>query len=79
MSSIRESEHGRGPLPVGPHRPAIVEEATRRRLLPGKGGLCGNGIRIKPPTRLTKSDCDLLADCLDACLAAAERTPGHTL
>ena len=53
----------------------VVELAKERGLLVGKGGLCGNVIRIKPPMCITKADCAFLADCLDECLTAVGRAP----
>ncbi|MCH8807466.1 MAG: aspartate aminotransferase family protein [Planctomycetes bacterium] len=50
----------------------LVEKCKARGLLLGKGGLYGNVIRIKPPMCITKSDCDFLVDCLDACLESSE-------
>ena len=49
---------------------AILEAAKDRGLLIGRGGLCGNVLRIKPPMCITKEDVDFLADCLDEALAS---------
>lgn len=50
----------------------VVELAKDRGLLIGKGGLCGNTLRIKPPMCITKDDADFLAECLDEVLSVVE-------
>jgi len=44
---------------------------TNGGLIIGKGGLCGNALRIKPPMCINKNDVDLMADCLDEVLGIA--------
>ena len=46
----------------------VLELCKERGLLIGKGGLCGNVLRIKPPMCLTTTDADFLVDCLDEVL-----------
>jgi len=49
----------------------VFEEARRRKVLIGKGGLYGNVLRIGPPLIATKSDIDELVAALDAGLTVA--------
>ncbi len=48
----------------------FMEEARRRGLLIGKGGLWGNVIRMAPPMNITKADVDEAVKVLDEALAA---------
>lgn len=48
---------------------ALVEEARRRHVLLGKGGLDGNVLRIKPPMCITKEDVDYALHVIDESLA----------
>ncbi len=43
----------------------VLDQARQRGLLLGKGGLCSNVIRIKPPMCITLADADFIVDCLD--------------
>jgi alanine-glyoxylate transaminase / (R)-3-amino-2-methylpropionate-pyruvate transaminase len=47
----------------------LVEQARRRQLLLGKGGIFGNVLRIKPPLCITKDDAEFLVSVLDECLS----------
>ncbi|MGH9579994.1 MAG: aspartate aminotransferase family protein [Terriglobales bacterium] len=53
---------------------ALMEEARKRGLLIGKGGLFGNVIRMSPPLNIQKSDVDEAARILDESLVAVEET-----
>ena len=48
----------------------LMEEARRRGLLIGKGGLWGNVIRMAPPMNISKADVDEAVKVLDEALAA---------
>jgi alanine-glyoxylate transaminase/(R)-3-amino-2-methylpropionate-pyruvate transaminase len=50
----------------------VLELCKDRGLLLGKGGLCGNTLRITPPMCLTRADADFLVDCLDEVLEVVE-------
>jgi len=50
-----------------------LELTKDRGLLLGKGGLCGNTLRIKPPMCITKDDADFVVDCLDEVLTLVAR------
>jgi alanine-glyoxylate transaminase/(R)-3-amino-2-methylpropionate-pyruvate transaminase len=48
------------------HECAQVHERVKDMgLLVGKGGLCGNTLRIKPPMCITKADVDFMVEALD--------------
>lgn len=49
----------------------ILEEARKRGVLMGKGGLYGNVLRIKPPMCITQEDARFAVDVLDESLAIA--------
>jgi 4-aminobutyrate aminotransferase len=51
----------------------VLEEARRRGLLIGKGGLNGNVLRIAPPLSITEEEADDGAGRLGEALAAASR------
>jgi 4-aminobutyrate aminotransferase len=51
---------------------AVIEEARRRGLLVGKGGLHGNCLRIAPPLSLTEEEADEGFAILVEALKAAE-------
>ncbi|HXE91707.1 MAG TPA: aspartate aminotransferase family protein [Terriglobales bacterium] len=51
---------------------ALMEEARKRGLLIGRGGLHGNVIRMSPPLNIARSDVDEAARILDQCFAAVE-------
>src|SRR3954463_9832003 len=53
---------------------AVMEEARKRGLLIGKGGLFGNVIRMSPPMNIAKSDVDEAFKVLDESFAAV--SPG---
>ena len=48
----------------------LVERAKDMAVLLGKGGLCGNVVRIKPPMCLTKEDADFSLAVFDRALGA---------
>ena len=50
---------------------AVQEEAKRRGLIVGRGGLHANTLRICPPLIVTRADVDAAVDILDASFAAA--------
>ncbi len=50
----------------------FMEEARRRGLLIGKGGLWGNVIRMSPPLNIAKADVDEAARIMDEALTAME-------
>jgi 4-aminobutyrate aminotransferase-like enzyme len=59
---------------------ALLEEARKRGLLIGKGGLYGNVIRMSPPMNISKRDVDDAVSILDqsfAALAATNRQFAH--
>lgn len=43
----------------------VLESAKDAGLLIGRGGICGNVLRIKPPMCITREDVDFLVDTLD--------------
>ncbi|MBA2469309.1 MAG: aspartate aminotransferase family protein [Chloroflexia bacterium] len=49
----------------------VQEEAKRRGLIVGRGGLHANTIRLCPPLIVTRSDIDAAVEVLDAAFAAA--------
>ncbi|MDA8149125.1 MAG: aspartate aminotransferase family protein [Actinomycetota bacterium] len=51
----------------------VLEEARRRGVLIGKGGLRGNVLRIAPPMSVTMDEADTAVDVLAAALEAAAR------
>ena len=53
---------------------AMMEEARKRGLLIGRGGLHGNVIRMSPPLNIAKSDVHEATRILDQCFAAVEET-----
>ncbi|MGH9064822.1 MAG: aspartate aminotransferase family protein [Acidimicrobiales bacterium] len=53
----------------------VLEEARRRGLLVGKGGLYGNALRIAPPLSITEAEADEGTDILVAALEAAAGQP----
>jgi 4-aminobutyrate aminotransferase len=63
--------------PSPPAAAKVMEEAKRRGLLIGKGGLYGNVLRIAPPLSLTEEEADegagRLGEALDAAAAAVSR------
>jgi 4-aminobutyrate aminotransferase-like enzyme len=52
----------------------VMEEARRRGLLIGKGGLFGNVIRMSPPMNIAKSDVDEAFTILDHAFATVSAT-----
>ena len=52
----------------------VLEEAKRRGLIVGKGGLHANTLRLCPPLIVTESDADAAVAILDEALAAAAAT-----
>jgi 4-aminobutyrate aminotransferase-like enzyme len=50
---------------------AVMEEARRRHVLVGKGGLYANVVRISPPLVATTAHVDELVEALDHALALA--------
>lgn len=50
----------------------VMEEARKRGLLLGKGGLGGNIIRIAPPYTITKEDCEFIIKVLDESLTVLQ-------
>jgi 4-aminobutyrate aminotransferase-like enzyme len=48
----------------------FMEEARKRGLLIGKGGLWGNVIRMSPPLNIAKSDVDEAIKVMDEAMAA---------
>jgi 4-aminobutyrate aminotransferase-like enzyme len=52
---------------------SVFEEAKKRGLLVGRGGLYGNVLRIAPPLIVGRRDVDDALEILDASLAAAGR------
>ena len=50
----------------------VMEACRDNGLVIGKGGLCGNTLRIKPPMCITRDDADFIADCLDQVLGSLE-------
>jgi 4-aminobutyrate aminotransferase-like enzyme len=56
--------------PAGPATGALLEEARKRGLLVGKGGLYGNVVRMSPPMNIAKSDVDEAVRILDESLTA---------
>ena len=59
---------------------ALLEEARKRGLLIGKGGLYGNVVRMSPPMNIAKNDVDEAVRILDesfAAVAAANRQFAH--
>ena len=55
--------------PAKPKRSMFWNVAKEHALLPGKGGLSSNTLRIKPPMCITKADADFVVDCLDEVLS----------
>ncbi len=51
----------------------VMERSKDLGLLLGKGGLCGNILRIKPPMCITAADCDFILQVLDICLGEIEK------
>ena len=49
----------------------IWNRAREMGLLPGKGGLAGNTLRIKPPMCITREDADFMTEVIDQSLAEA--------
>ncbi|HEV2021969.1 MAG TPA: aminotransferase class III-fold pyridoxal phosphate-dependent enzyme, partial [Terriglobales bacterium] len=49
---------------------SLLEEARKRGLLIGKGGMCGNVVRMSPPLNIAKSDVDEAIRLLDESFAA---------
>lgn len=47
----------------------LFEKTKKRGLLIGKGGLCGNVVRIAPPMIVEKSDVDEAIKILDKAFA----------
>jgi 4-aminobutyrate aminotransferase len=68
------SPGGRDPSPAAAAR--VMEEAKRRGLLIGKGGLHGNVLRIAPPLSLTEEEADEGAGRLGEALEAAAVAAG---
>lgn len=56
--------------PDAPSTNALLEEARKRGLLIGKGGMFGNVIRMSPPLNISKADVDEAARILDESFAA---------
>jgi 4-aminobutyrate aminotransferase len=58
--------------PNPPAAARVQEEARRRGLLVGKGGLYGNVLRIAPPLTLTEAEADEGLGILASALATAD-------
>ncbi len=56
--------------PAAPATASLMEEARKRGLLVGKGGMYGNVIRMSPPLNIAKSDVDEAVRILDESFAA---------
>lgn len=52
----------------------LIDEARKRGVLIGKGGLRGNVIRMSPPYSINKAECEQLLQVLDECLAVVQAT-----
>jgi 4-aminobutyrate aminotransferase-like enzyme len=52
----------------------LMEEARKRGLLIGKGGLLGNVIRFAPPYTITRDDCEQILKILDESLAVVQKS-----
>ena len=51
---------------------SLMEEARKRGLLVGKGGMFGNCIRMSPPLNISKADVDEAIRLLDGSFAAVK-------
>lgn len=51
---------------------SLMEEARKRGLLVGKGGMYGNVIRMSPPLNIARADVDEAIRILDECFAAVK-------
>jgi 4-aminobutyrate aminotransferase-like enzyme len=67
-----EDRQTKQPSPAGTN--ALMEEARKRGLLVGKGGLYANVIRMSPPLNVSKADVDEAIRILDESFAAVEET-----
>ena len=59
--------------PASAETASLMEEARKRGLLIGKGGMFGNVIRMSPPLNISKADVDQAVRILDESFSAVEK------
>ncbi len=74
MQAMELVEDRQSKQPSAAGTTALMEEARKRGLLVGKGGLYGNVIRMSPPLNISKADVDEAIRILDESFAAVEET-----
>ena len=73
MQAMELVEDRQSKKPAAAATAALMEEARKRGLLVGKGGLWGNVIRMSPPLNIGKSDVDEAVSILDESFSAVEK------
>lgn len=74
MQAMELVEDRESKKPAGTATVALMEEARKRGLLVGKGGLWGNVIRMSPPLNIGKSDVEDAVRILDESFGAVEKS-----
>ena len=72
MQGLELVEDRHSKKPASAQTVSLMEEARKRGLLIGKGGMYGNVIRLSPPLNISKADVDEAARILDESFSAVE-------
>jgi len=74
MQALELVEDRKTKQPASAATNALMDEARKRELIVGKGGLYGNVIRMSPPLNISKTDVDEAIRVLDESFVAVEES-----